>query len=79
MTKQVRCKKMKSIKQIEQDERVSSVERNPDYDPDYSDTNSKYLLWLIDGWVFNDGSHIAGANSVQELNALLAEIEQEKG
>ena len=70
---------MKSIKQIEQDKRVSSVERNPDYDPDYSDTNSKYLLWLKDGWVFNDGSHIAGANSVQELNALLAEIEQEKG
>ena len=70
---------MKSIKQIEKDKRVSSVERNTDYDPDYPDTNSKYLLWLNDGWVFNDGSHISGANSVQELNDLLADIEQEKG
>lgn len=68
---------MKSIKQIEQDERVSCVERNTDYDPDYPDTNSKYLLWLNDGWVFIDGTHIAGANSVRELNDLLDEIEGE--
>lgn len=74
---------MKSIKQIEQDPRVSEVERNPCYDPedvisypDYHDP--KYFLWLKDGYVFVDGSHVSGADTVKELNELLNEVEEDE-
>lgn len=69
---------MKSIKQIRQDVRVYEVEINSSYDPDYPDTNSKYLVNLKDGYIFDDGTHVAGANTVKELNELLKGIEEEK-
>jgi hypothetical protein len=62
---------MKSIKQIEQDPRVYSVER-------VTDSDSKYFLWLVDGYVFCDGTTMAPASTVKELNELLAEIEVAK-
>lgn len=68
---------MKTLKQIENDPRVSQVEKNSDYDPDYEDSNSKYFLWIKDGYIFEDGTHMACANTVAELNELLKEIEKE--
>ena len=62
---------MKTLKQIEQDPRVSEVER-------VTDSDSKYFLWLVDGYVFGDGSHVSGADTVKELNELLNEVEEEK-
>jgi hypothetical protein len=62
---------MKSIKQIEQDPRVYSVER-------VTDSDSKYFLWLEDGYMFCDGTAMAPASTVKELNELLTEIEEAK-
>ena len=72
---------MKTIKQIEQDPRVYEVQRNPYYDPEdaisWPDNHDpKYFLWLNDGYVFNDDSHVSGADTVKRLNELLDEVEE---
>lgn len=74
---------MKNIKQIKKDIRVQMVERNSEWskelENDYPDSHpSKYLLWLNDGWIFDDGSHINGADTINELNELLTYIIKEK-
>lgn len=56
---------MKTLKQIENDPRVSEVETV------YDDGDRFYLLWLRDGYVYDDGSHVNRANTVKELNELL--------
>ena len=73
---------MKSLKQIENDPRVYEVIRNPEWSPesaeDYPDDHPpKYILNLNDGWCFYDDTHIAGADTVAELNELLKEIVEE--
>lgn len=62
---------MKSIKQIEQDKRVYEVER-------VTDSDSKYFLWLEDGYVFCDGTTMSPASTVKELNELLNEVEEDE-
>ena len=62
---------MKTLKQIENDPRVYKVETVHD------DGERFYLLWLRDGYVYADGSHVNRANTVKELNDLLNEIETE--
>lgn len=62
---------MKTLKQIEKDERVSSVERV------YDDGERFYLLWLNDGFVFDEGSHVNRGDTVKELNELLESVETE--
>ena len=73
---------MKSLKQIENDPRVYEVQRNPDWSPelaeDYPDWHpSKYILHINDGWCIDDDAHVAGADTVAELNELLKEIVEE--
>ena len=73
---------MLSIKQIKNDPRVYSVERNPDWNPEDAKSwpdwhTPKYSLFLNDGWVFSDESHYNGADSVRELNELLKDIMEE--
>ena len=60
---------MKTLKQIENDKRVSQVERV------YDDGERFYLLWLANGYIFNDGSGVNRADTVKELNELLRDIE----
>ena len=62
---------MKALKQIENDKRVSQVERV------YDDGERFYLLWLNDGYQYGDGSHVNRADTVKELNELLRDIEEE--
>lgn len=73
---------MKTLKQIENDPRVYEVVRNPDYDPeeakDYPDWHTpKYTMVLNDGYMFDDESHLNGADTVKELNELLECIMEE--
>jgi hypothetical protein len=73
---------MKTIKQIKADPRVYLLELNPNYDPEeakyWPDSHEpKYFLHLNDGWVFNDDTHYNGADTVKELNELLAEVTEE--
>jgi hypothetical protein len=42
-----------------------------------TDSDSKYFLWLEDGYVFDDGTAMAPASTVKELNELLNEVEEE--
>ena len=63
---------MKSLRQIEADKRVSEIER---LSPDESEL--KYFVWLNDGYVFEDGSHMFGAESVAEINELMSYIKPE--
>jgi DNA-binding transcriptional regulator YiaG len=63
---------MKTLKQIENDISVSHVERVTDNGEKF------YLLWLADGFHFNDGSHVNRANSVKELNELLSDVEMDE-
>lgn len=73
---------MLSLKQIENDPRVYEVIRNPDWSPeeakDYPDWHpSKYILNLNDGWCIDDDAHVAGADTVAELNEILKEVRKE--
>ena len=75
---------MKTLKQIQQDPRVWNVEMNPDWDPEaakaWPDMHpSKYFMYPADGYMFDDGTHFATADTVKELNALLAEIVEDDG
>ena len=63
---------MKTLKQIENDKRVLQVERV------YDDGERFYLLWLNDGYIYNDGSGVNRADTVKELNELLSDIEEVK-
>lgn len=61
-----------TLQQIKNDPRVSEVEK-----PDGSDC--KYFLWLNDGWVFDDESHMIPCDTVKEMSdALKYEVKKEK-
>ena len=62
---------MKSLKQLKQDDRISEIEILSDSD------ESKYLVWLADGWVYDDGTHVNGFNTVAEINNELKLLEKE--
>lgn len=66
---------MKTLKQVKADKRISEV-RNVS-GMDFND-GIKYEVSLADGYCFGDGSHIAYAVSVKDLNELLDEIEEEQ-
>ena len=73
---------MKTLKQIKNDPRVYEVQNNPDWSPelaeDYPDWHpSKYIMNLEDGFMFDDGSHVNGADTVKELNELLNTVIEE--
>ena len=62
---------MKSLKQLKQDERISEIETLGE------SGEVKYLVWLVDGWVYSDGTHVNGFNTVAEINSELLELEKE--
>lgn len=62
---------MKSLKQLKQDERISEIENLGE------SGESKYLVWLVDGWVYADGTHVNGFNTVAEINEELKLLEVE--
>lgn len=65
---------MKSLKQIKADNRVYEV-RNVS-GQDFND-GIRYEISLADGFMFSDGSHLAYATSVADLNELLDEADME--
>jgi hypothetical protein len=65
---------MKSLKQIKADNRVYAV-RNVS-GQDFND-GIRYEISLADGFMFIDGSHLAYATSVADLNDLIEDIEKE--
>ncbi len=76
---------MKTLKQIREDKRVYEVQLNPDWSKeeaeDYPDWHpSKYIMILNDGFMFDDGSHINGVDTVHGLNELLdSTMEEQEG
>lgn len=62
---------MKSLKQLRQDERIDDIEILGE------DGESKYLVWLVDGWVYDDGTHVNGFNTVAEINDELKLLEKD--
>ena len=66
---------MKTLKQIRADSRVYEV-RNVSGE-DFNE-GIKYEISLEDGFIFDDGSSLAYAESVADLNTLINEIEEVK-
>ena len=63
---------MMSLSQIENDKRISSIERLSPEESDY-----KYYVWLNDGWICDDGSHLICADSVSDINQQLKFVTEE--
>lgn len=73
---------MKSLKQLREDPRIYEIAQNPDWSAeeatDYPDWHTpKYSMVLNDGFMFDDGSHYNGADTVKELNELLDTVMNE--
>lgn len=64
---------MKTLKQIKADSRVYEV---CNVSGEAFNEGIKYEINLEDGYVFSDGSSLAYAESVADLNVLMADIEE---
>lgn len=60
---------MKSLEEIKKDNRVFDIEV-------YDSETEKYGLFLNDGYYFNDGNGVCYADTVEELNNRLDEVEE---
>lgn len=63
---------MKSLSQLKKDKRISDIEV---LSADESD--SKYFVWLTNGYVIDGDNHMFCANTIAEINQELASIQKE--
>lgn len=60
-----------TLKELEKDKKVFQIEQ-------LNFENSKFAVWLNDGWIFNDGSHMCYCNTIEEISETLEQRVQKE-